>query len=500
MRAGPMGEVDAVRLCDHRLNHISHLDGIQVPLYDRSLIRPGVLNLGLRNFHRVHNAVFLDDILHRPGSSRWGMVSVGLTDTHRVAHHNLKDQDSLYTIVAKNPSGLSNIRVIGSILETIQCPTDIEKVIEYISSPEIKLILLTMKENNYYFNRHFTELDLYNPKIQTDLRSTRTSCLPRTPVGILCEGLWRRFHSTHRSPVTLVCCDNIRRGGDVSRGMINLFSSIKYEASRDFSQWLSESVHFPNSICDRICHTDSFPDYEALQQNFGVRDDALLTTEDYSEWVIEKDAFVHRPEHIESIPGIRLVSDISQAENLKLRLNYGTRLAVACIATSLGYERFEDALVDPSVRRFCHRIMDELMGGNLEYKEELVHRIGTRDLRYLFNRVVEDTSTKLKMNWQPAIEDAGGSKKVLGLTLAVWAKLLANSQTQIMDINLNLLKPLAVNLMSDIADKQVDAFTHAVFGSINNRVMINQEILNALRQIEFHGVRGTLDIYIKLYT
>ena len=504
LRAGPIGEVDAVRLCEHRLPHISQLSGIQVPSYDRSSVRLGVLNLGLRNFHRVHNAVYFDEILHSRFSRDWGMISVGLTDSHRRAHNSLKNQDGLYTIIAKDPSGLSNIRVIGSILDTMQCPSDTENVMELIAHPSIKLILLTMKENNYYFTRHFDELDLSNPKVQTDLITPfHSNSPPRTPVGILSEGLFRRFKSSNRSPVTILCCDNIRRGGDASRGMITLFASFKYNAS-DFGTWINENVFFPNSICDRICHTDSSPDYESFQQTFGVRDDALLTTEQHSDWVIEKDKFVHRPDNIESIAGIRLVDDIGQAEDLKLRLNYGTRLAVACVGTALEYKRFEDALEDPAIRRFCHRIMDELLPGHGSYKEELIQRIGTKDLRYLLSRVIEDTSTKLKMNWQPAIESRdGGGKKFLGLTIAVWARLLAGKglkrlhDTVPTDVHLNTLSPLAESLVAKISPENVDAFTLYVFGPINGRGGINHEILTCLQQMEYSGVRGTLELYNK---
>jgi len=121
------------------------------------------------------------------------------------------------------------------------------------------------------------------------------------------------------------------------------------------------------------------------------------------------------------------------------------------------------------------------------------------------NRVIEDTSTKLKMNWQPAIEETNGERKFLGFTLAVWVRLLAGAGDDFkrkipIDLNLNLLAPLAEELVRKIDLKNADAFTFAVFGPMNNRKLINDEIMASLRQMEFSGIRGTLDLYNKIYT
>jgi len=510
LRSPPIGEIDAVRLCTRRMEHISGLDGFRVPKYQRDDIQPGVLNFGLRNFHRVHNAVFFDDVLHIPGNKDWGIVSVGISDSHKHAYNNLKEQDSLYSVVSKNPSGSSDIRVIGSILETLQCPSDTEQVITFLTDPSIKLVLLTMKENNYHFDRHFSGLNLFDPKIQGDLvncdRLNTTHCTPRSPVGILTEGLYRRFKHTPSSPkITILCCDNIIRGGEVTRGMIHLFASQIYHDS-PFLSWLSEAVHYPNAMCDRICHTDAYPDYASLQQTFGVRDDALLTTEDFREWVIEGAHLVdNMPIGFGDIPGIRIVDNAIPYEQLKLRVNYGTRLAVACVSSAIGYSRFEDALEDPIIRKFANCLITELICPNermysglvdlSQYKENLIKRISTKQLRYLLDRVVEDTSTKLKMNWQPVLEADVGDVPCLGTTVAIWAYMLSgHGDIRVpIDANLNVLEPLARALVTRPSEDTVRPFTEAVFhtNSFRNK-RINNAILGALKTMEFVGIRGAL--------
>lgn len=119
---------------------------IRVPGYDRSAVRPGILNLGLRDFHRVHNAVYFDDLLHLKGHERWGMLSVGMNDSHKKAYQELKVQNSLYSVVSRNPRGESDVRIIGSLLDCLHAPIENRKVIDAIANPEIKIIMLTIKE------------------------------------------------------------------------------------------------------------------------------------------------------------------------------------------------------------------------------------------------------------------------------------------------------------------------------------------------------------------
>ena len=52
---------------------------VAVPGYDRSRVSPGIVHIGVGNFHRMHQAVFIDRCLHRPGQESWGIVGVSLS-------------------------------------------------------------------------------------------------------------------------------------------------------------------------------------------------------------------------------------------------------------------------------------------------------------------------------------------------------------------------------------------------------------------------------------
>lgn len=66
---------------DLKASTLARLGGtVAVPAYDRAALRGGIIHLGVGNFHRVHQAWYVDRCLHRPGNEAWGIVGVGVTD------------------------------------------------------------------------------------------------------------------------------------------------------------------------------------------------------------------------------------------------------------------------------------------------------------------------------------------------------------------------------------------------------------------------------------
>ena len=51
---------------------------IQVPKYDRQKVGQSIMHVGVGGFHRAHQALYMDDLLHQGGDSHWGYCGVGL--------------------------------------------------------------------------------------------------------------------------------------------------------------------------------------------------------------------------------------------------------------------------------------------------------------------------------------------------------------------------------------------------------------------------------------
>lgn len=55
-------------------------DGVALPTYDRSALKPAIVHFGVGGFHRAHQAMYLDRLL-RDGKTDWGICGVGVLPT-----------------------------------------------------------------------------------------------------------------------------------------------------------------------------------------------------------------------------------------------------------------------------------------------------------------------------------------------------------------------------------------------------------------------------------
>ena len=68
------------------------------PGYDRSLVTPGIVHLGVGAFHRAHQASYVDDCI-AAGESDWGIVGASLQSASTA--EALEPQDGLYTLAVR---------------------------------------------------------------------------------------------------------------------------------------------------------------------------------------------------------------------------------------------------------------------------------------------------------------------------------------------------------------------------------------------------------------
>ncbi len=80
--------------------------GVAVPAYARDQMTHGIVHLGLGNFHRAHQALYLDELMHRGTANRWGICGVGLLPQDAAMAAALQPQDYLYTLIERDAAGV----------------------------------------------------------------------------------------------------------------------------------------------------------------------------------------------------------------------------------------------------------------------------------------------------------------------------------------------------------------------------------------------------------
>src|ERR1700712_759217 len=125
--------------------------GVRRFSYDRSAITAGIVHLSVGNFHRAHQAWYIDRLLALPGNERWGLCGVGLIDdaTERLKTITFPQQNDLYTLTQYPPEGKELHQVIGSIVEYMFAPDSQEEVLAKLSNPAIRIVSMTITEGGY---------------------------------------------------------------------------------------------------------------------------------------------------------------------------------------------------------------------------------------------------------------------------------------------------------------------------------------------------------------
>jgi fructuronate reductase len=81
------------------LDSLTGLAAQIAPAYDPATATVGVVHLGVGNFFRAHQAVYLDEAL-AAGETGWGICGVSLRNPD--TRDALAPQDGLYTVVARD--------------------------------------------------------------------------------------------------------------------------------------------------------------------------------------------------------------------------------------------------------------------------------------------------------------------------------------------------------------------------------------------------------------
>src|ERR1700733_3308734 len=121
---------------------------VRIPDYDRSQLRPGIVHIGVGNFHRVHQATAIEECLRLPGNESWAISGVGLTDgpaaRRKTAAYRL--QDNLYTVTELKSDMSMVTRIVGSMAEYLHAPESPQTVLDRLSHPTTRIVSLTITE------------------------------------------------------------------------------------------------------------------------------------------------------------------------------------------------------------------------------------------------------------------------------------------------------------------------------------------------------------------
>jgi len=469
---------------------------VKCPTYDRAGLQAGILHIGVGNFHRSHQALYMDDLFESHGVKDWAICGVGIMAQDAEMNRALNAQDRLYTLVEKS-GDISSARIIGSLKEYIYGYEKPEDVFKKMAEPGIKIVTLTATEGGYCFHQGTGELDLKNPGIENDLKNPGS---PRTIFGYLAEGLDRR-RKAGTAPFTVLSCDNVQHNGQVARRTLLAFCN---EGRPELAKWIEKNVAFPNCMVDRITPGTTDAEREYVRSTFNLDDAFPVIAEPFKQWVIE-DNFCNGRPPLEKV-GAQFTSDVTPYEKMKIRLLNATHSAMGYLGYLCGYRYIFEIAQAPEFIPYLKSLMDNevtplvgtIPGVNLaEYKQSLMERFANETIRDQALRICMDGSAKLPKFIFPSIAEQlerGGPIRKLTLCVASWIRFLNGKDEDGNDIPINDPQADRLNQLARQCRENPEPFLACtdIFGDLGKSERFVTELKLLLKHLYEKGPQETL--------
>src|ERR1700727_3708485 len=397
--------------------------GVAAPKYRRSDLSAGIVHIGVGNFHRAHQAVYLDDLFNAGRDHDWAIVGAGVRDSDVTIREKLKAQDWLTTVVEQE-ADTTNIRVTGSMIDFVP-PYDIQAFLDAISEPSIRIVSLTVTEGGYYISPATQHFDPAHPDIVYDSQHMDA---PKTAFGLIAAGL-RRRRAAGVAPYTVMSCDNIPGKGHVTE---NAVAGLAELADPDLARWIRANVAFPNSMVDRITPATTDRERAFLRDKCGLDDNWPVFCEQFRQWGVAHRFPAGRPA-LETV-GVTFTSDVSPYELMKIRILNGGHAAIAYPAGLLAIHFVHEAMADEQIRAFLEKLTKSEVQPVVppppstsldDYRELIARRFANPKIGDTIQRLCFDGSNRQPKFILPAVADrlkAGASFRGLALVSALWCR------------------------------------------------------------------------------
>ena len=409
---------------------------IKKTTFDRSACEIGIVHLGFGAFHRAHQAVYFDDYMDQTGDLSWGIAAVNLRKEEADEFAKHKAVSHSYLLKTTAPTGESNFREVRSHVDFEDWSKNAGSAEDLLSKTSVKIVGMTVTESGYYLNDDWS-LNVDHPLIQAEIDGQHQSSI----YAYLANALERRIQSIN-SPITIMCCDNIRSNGDVLRRNFNTY--LQLTGRFDVADWLVDHATFPNSMVDRITPRAT----EVLRTEIGALSPDHSATaihgESFIQWVLQRN-FADVFPRMERV-GVEIVDDVDPYEEAKIRVLNGGHTALCYLGALAGHQTFDQAMMDPELRKHFDLFEAEnvlpgltlsLPFSKTNYRDLIAKRFLNAAIADDLGRICMDGWSKFPIFIRPTLKSclAQGISPTGGYdSIASWyiyARRFANGQTHI---------------------------------------------------------------------
>ena len=470
------------------------------PSYDRTALTPGIVHIGLGNFHRAHQSWYLHRLMQQGEAQDWAILGAGVRPYDAAMRTRLLAQDCLTTLIELSPDTTS-AEVVGSMIDYLPIEDGNGALIAAMARPEIRIVALTVTEGGYYQDPVAGGFDLAHADIQHDITTPNA---PRTAFGAIVAALGQR-RASGTGPFTVQSCDNLQGNGDITRQTV---LGLARAVDAELADWIAAHCTFPNSMVDCIVPATG-PAEIAKAAEMGVADQAPVTHEPFRQWVIEDSFCAGRPDWDKV--GATFTDAVHAYETMKIRILNAGHQVIANAGELLSCATIADCMEDADIRSLFEKVETEEIAPYVHavpeitpeaYVALIASRFSNPAIRDTTRRVAFDGSSRHTGFVLPILRDAlvaNASIDGLALVEALWARMCAGTREDGSEIAANDPKWQELQTAAFAAKSAPAAWLQQAeyYGDIAQDARFAERFCHWLSVIWTNGTRAALQAYAR---
>jgi mannitol 2-dehydrogenase len=474
-------------------------DGVLRPTYDRAALTPGIVHIGVGNFHRAHQAWYLHRLMQQGDACDWAIIGAGVRAYDATMRDKLLAQDCLTTLIELDPSGMS-AEVIGSMIDYLPIEPTNGALIAKMADPAIRIVGLTVTEGGYYTDPATGDFDAMHPDMVHDAAHPHT---PRTAFGAIVEAL-RQRRDAGTGPFSALSCDNLLGNGKVLRQTV---LSLARLSDPDLAEWIDAECSFPNSMVDCIAPATG-PEERALGEHFGISDAAPVTHENFRQWVIEDDFCAGRPDWDKV--GATFSSEVKDYETMKLRILNAGHQVLANVGEILSIDTIAKCMQNADIAAFFNKVLTVEIAPHvqpvpnmtaLQYVAQVELRFRNPSIKDTTRRVAFDGSSRHPGFLLPLVDKAlktDAPLEGLALVEALWAHMCTGQREDGSTIEPNDPHWDNLNRVALAAQDQPEAWLEqaSIYGDLGHAPRFRDAFVSSFNAVKTLGAAQAIRDYV----
>jgi tagaturonate reductase len=371
---------------------------------------------------------------------------------------SFQEQDNLYTLSIrgiKNGQNVNENIICSAISKILHANTQWSDVLNSAADPSIQIIISNTTEAGLQY-------------VEEKLTHVPSLSFP----GKLTQCLYHRFIKLGHAPeskIVVLPTELLTDNGFLLKQIIEKLIHFN-DYPKSFGEWVNQKVIFCNTLVDRIVPGKLSNEHQQiLLEKYGYTDSNAIMCEPYALWAIEGEQEVRDLLSFSSVnEEIKIVPDISQFKELKLRILNGSHTLLCAKAIAEGFETVFLAMSNPIFRKYAEElIFEEIIPSlpaeikkedKLSFAKDVIDRFSNPNIEHKWTSIAVQYPMKLTIRVLPLLklyaQNTGVSPtKMVECIKEVLHFLLSNENTPMDDISKAAINK--INLSSSSTEEKV---------------------------------------------